>query len=150
MSLPKIIRILMAVVGVIAIIFLARIIGVGDTEIREGSAGGVVLPLMYIAYIALAVTVIIVLLFTIINLLKKPALLKKALINIGLFALVLIAAYVLSSGTDIDLKQFTDKGLDVTESTSKYVGMGLIAFYILTVVAVATMVFSGVKKLFNN
>lgn len=146
----KITRIIAAIVGVIAVILLARIISVGDTEIKDGSAGDVVLPLMYIAYIALAVTILIVLFFTVVNLLKKPALLKKALINIGLFAVVIIAAYVLSSGTDLSLKQFVDKGQDITESTSKYVGMGLIAFYILTVVAIGTMIFSGVKKLFNN
>lgn len=150
MSLPKIVRILVAVVGVIAAIFLGRIIGVGDTEIREGSAGDVVVPLMYIAYIALAVTVLIVLLFTVFNLLKKPALLKKTLINVGLFAVVIVVAYVLSSGTNLDLKPFTDKGLEVTEATSKNVGMGLIAFYILTVVAILSMIYTGVKKLFNN
>jgi hypothetical protein len=56
----------------------------------------------------------------------------------------------LSSGTDLDLKPFISKGLDVTESTSKYVGMGLITFYILTAIAILAMIYTGVKKLFNN
>lgn len=150
MSLPKIIRIIVALVGIVAAIFLARIIGVGDNEIREGNSADVVVPLMYIAYIALVITVLIVLLFTIFNLLKKPALLKKTLINVGLFAVVIIAAYLLSSGTDLNLKPFIDKGQDVTESTSKYVGMGLIAFYILTVIAILSMIYTGIKKLFNS
>ncbi len=149
MSIVKIIRILVAVVGVVAAIFLIRIIGVGDEEIKAGQ-DSVVQPLMYMAYVALILTIVAVLFFTVINLIKKPALLKKTLINVGLFALVVLVGYVLSSGTDLDLKPFISKGLDVTESTSKYVGMGLITFYILTVIAVISMIYTGVKKLFNN
>jgi hypothetical protein len=149
MSIVKIIRILVAVVGVVAAIFLIRIIGVGDEEIKAGQ-DSVVQPLMYMAYVALILTIVAVLFFTVINLIKKPALLKKTLINVGLFALVVVVGYVLSSGTDLDLKPFISKGLDVTENTSKYVGMGLITFYILTAIAIVAMIYTGVKKLFNN
>jgi magnesium-transporting ATPase (P-type) len=138
-----------AVVGVVAAIFLIRIIGVGDEEIKAGQ-DSVVQPLMYMAYVALILTIVAVLFFTVINLIKKPALLKKTLINVGLFALVVVVGYVLSSGTDLDLKPFISKGLDVTENTSKYVGMGLITFYILTAIAIVAMIYTGVKKLFNN
>lgn len=149
MSIVKIIRILVAVVGVVAAIFLIRIIGVGDEEIKAGQ-DSVVQPLIYMAYVALILTILAVLFFTVINLIKKPALLKKTLINVGLFALVVVVGYVLSSGTDLDLKPFISKGLDVTENTSKYVGMGLITFYILTAIAIVAMIYTGVKKLFNN
>lgn len=149
MSIVKIIRILVAVVGVVAAIFLIRIIGVGDEEIKAGQ-DSVVQPLIYMAYVALILTIVAVLFFTVINLIKKPALLKKTLINVGLFALVVVVGYVLSSGTDLDLKPFISKGLDVTENTSKYVGMGLITFYILTAIAIVAMIYTGVKKLFNN
>lgn len=149
MSIVKIMRIVVAVVGVFAAIFLVRIISVGDDVIKAGQ-DSVVQPLMYMAYVALIVTIGIVLFFTIINLIKKPSLLKKTLINVGLFAVIIVIGYVLSSGTDLDLRPFISKGLDVTESTSKYVGMGLITFYLLTVIAIGTMIYSGVKKLFNN
>lgn len=149
MNILKIMRILVAVIGVVAAIFLIRIIGVGDDEIKAGQ-DGVVLPLMYMAYVALVITIAAVLFFTIINLIKKPALLKKTLINVGLFAAVVVIGYVLSSGTDLDLKPFISKGLDVTESTSKYVGMGLITFYLLTVIAIFSMIYTGVKNLFNK
>jgi hypothetical protein len=149
MNIVKIMRIIVAVVGVVAAIFLVRIIGVGDDEIKAGQ-DSVVQPLMYMAYVALVLTIVAVLLFTVINLVKKPALLKQTLINVGLFAVVVVVGYVLSSGTDLDLKPFISKGLDVTESTSKYVGMGLITFYILTAIAILAMIYTGVKKLFNN
>jgi len=149
MNIVKIMRIIVAVVGVLAAIFLVRIIGVGDDQIKGGQ-DTVVQPLMYMAYVALFVTVAAVLLFTIINLIKKPALLKKTLINVGLFAVVVVIGYVLSSGTDLDLKPFVSKGLDVTEATSKYVGMGLITFYLLTAIAIVSMIYTGVKNLFNK
>lgn len=149
MNIVKIMRIIVAIVGVVAAIFLVRIIGVGDDEIKAGQ-DSVVQPLMYMAYVALVLTIVAVLLFTIINLVKKPALLKQTLINVGLFAVVVVIGYIMSSGTDLELKPFISKGLDVTESTSKYVGMGLIVFYILTAVAILAMIYTGVKKLFNN
>lgn len=149
MNIVKIMRIIVAVVGVVAAIFLVRIIGVGDDEIKAGQ-DSVVQPLMYMAYVALVLTIVAVLLFTVINLVKKPAVLKQTLINVGLFAIVVVIGYVMSSGTDLDLKPFISKGLDVTESTSKYVGMGLITFYILTAIAILAMIYTGVKKLFNN
>lgn len=149
MNIVKIMRIIVAVVGVVAAIFLVRIIGVGDDEIKAGQ-DSVVQPLMYMAYVALILTIVAVLLFTVINLVKKPAVLKQTLINVGLFAVVVVIGYVMSSGTDLDLKPFISKGLDVTESTSKYVGMGLITFYILTAIAILAMIYTGVKKLFNN
>lgn len=149
MNIVKIMRIVVAVVGIVAAIFLIRILGVGDDEIKAGQ-DSVVQPLMYMAYVALVLTIVAVLLFTVINLVKKPALLKQTLINVGLFAVVVVIGYVMSSGTDLDLKPFISKGLDVTESTSKYVGMGLITFYILTAIAILAMIYTGVKKLFNN
>lgn len=149
MNIVKIMRIIVAVVGVVAAIFLVRIIGAGDDEIKAGQ-DSVVQPLMYMAYVALVLTIVAVLLFTVINLVKKPAVLKQTLINVGLFAVVVVIGYVMSSGTDLDLKPFISKGLDVTESTSKYVGMGLITFYILTAIAILAMIYTGVKKLFNN
>lgn len=149
MNIVKIMRIVVAVVGIVAAIFLVRILGVGDDEIKAGQ-DSVVQPLMYMAYVALVLTIVAVLLFTVINLVKKPALLKQTLINVGLFAVVVVIGYVMSSGTDLDLKPFISKGLDVTETTSKYVGMGLITFYILTAIAILAMIYTGVKKLFNN
>jgi hypothetical protein len=72
---------------------------------------------------------------------------KKTIMTVGAFAAVIIISYVMSSGTDLDLKPFTDKGADVTESVSKNVGAGLYAFYILAAVAIGSMLYGGAKKM---
>ena len=59
-------------------------------------------------------------------------------------------SFAISSGTDLDLTPFTEKGLDIDEGASKAVGAGLYAFYILAVVAIGSMLFGGVKKIFNK
>jgi len=56
-------------------------------------------------------------------------------------------SYLLASGTNLDLQPFIDKGLNVTETTSKNVGAGLYAFYALAILAIVAMVLSGIKKL---
>ena len=53
---------------------------------------------------------------------------KKTLMTVGAFLAIILVSYSMSSGTDIDLTPFTDKGLDVTEKTSKQVGAGLYTF----------------------
>ncbi|MFT4943709.1 MAG: hypothetical protein ACI8RH_001454, partial [Flavobacteriales bacterium] len=45
------------------------------------------------------------------------------------------------------VESFTKDGELVTAQTSRYIGTGLYAFYILSVVAIIAMAFSGVKKL---
>jgi len=69
---------------------------------------------------------------------------KKTVMSVGAFLAVVVISYVLASGSIEGLTP-ADNSV-VTESTSKWVGTGLIAFYILAIVAVATMAFSGVKK----
>ena len=56
MNSQKILTILVGIVGVIAMFFLIRIIGVGDEAIKAGESGGTVNTFMYIAYFILAIT----------------------------------------------------------------------------------------------
>ena len=64
--------------------------------------------------------------------------------SVGAFLAVLLISYVMASGSTEGLPLVDNKV--VSESTSRLVGTGLIAFYILAVGAIASMVFSGVKK----
>ncbi|MDA9277152.1 hypothetical protein N9P56_02110, partial [Flavobacteriaceae bacterium] len=65
------------------------------------------------------------------------------LMSIGAFLLIFVISYVMADGVE----SFTKDGELVTAQTSRYIGTGLYAFYILSVVAVIAMAFSGVKKL---
>lgn len=148
MNSQKILTIIMGVIGVISAIFLFMIISTGDEAIKAGESAGTVNTFMYLGYIVLFLTIAIVLLFVFKGLFAGN--IKKTLMTVGAFLAIIIISYVISSGTDLDLKPFNDKGLGITEGISKNVGAGLFAFYILGVVAIGSMLFGGVKKMFNK
>ncbi len=136
--MQKIAKIVALVLGVVSIVLWVLLLGKEDPYSNL---------MFYIAYILIAIGIAIVLIFTIMNLLSHPDKLKKSLISIVGFVVVLALSYVLSKGTDINLSEMADKGVTATESTSKIVGAGLITFYILTAIAAGTMIVSGIKKL---
>ena len=61
------------------------------------------------------------------------------------FAVVFIISYVLASPEMADVGK-----AKVTESTSKWVGTGLYAFYILGIGTILSIVYSGVKGIFSK
>jgi len=144
MSLHKILKIVAALLGLAGVIFLVRIISVGDEAIKAGDNGSVD-PIAYVAYIVLAATVATIVFFVIKNLFTNSGSIKNTLIGIGAFAAVLVISYALSSG--IDGQTYTYNGQVATEGESHIVGAGLIAFYVLIVVAAGAMLLSGVKKM---
>ena len=148
MNSQKILTIIMGIVGVLSAVFLFMIISAGDDAIKAGESAGTVNTFMYIAYIVLFLTLAIVLLFVLKGLFTGD--IKKTLMTVGAFIAVIAISYALSSGTDLDLTPFTDKGLDITEDKSKNVGAGLYAFYILGAIAIGSMLFGGAKKIFNK
>jgi hypothetical protein len=145
--MKKLSTIFVGIVGVLSIIFLVMIIGTGDTAIKAGESSGTVNTFMYIAYAILIVTIALVLLFTLKGLFTNTASLKSTLLGVGAFLVVLIIAYAVSGG---DTKEYLYGGIPATEGASHMVGAGLVAFYILLVTTVVTMLLSGVKKLFNK
>ncbi|NMH87497.1 hypothetical protein [Flavivirga algicola] len=143
MKSHKILKIIAFALAIIGAIFALMIIA-GDEERALSMSGN----MLYIAYIVLGIILVMVLLFVLKGLFAGN--IKKTLMTVGAFLAIILISYSISSGTDLDLKPFTDKGLDVTESTSKKVGAGLYAFYVLAFLAIASMAYSGVKKLFNK
>ncbi|MDW5289295.1 hypothetical protein [Formosa sp. PL04] len=138
MSLHKILTIIVGVLSVIGIIFALMIMTGND---------GMIDNMIYVTYAMLLLILGLVLVFVIKGLFQGD--IKKTLLSVGTFVVILFIAYAMSSGTDLNLTPFLDKGMDVTEQTSKYVGAGLNAFYILAIVAIASMVYANVKKLIN-
>ena len=148
MNSQKILTIIMGIVGVLSAVFLFMIVSAGDDAIKGGESSGTVDTFMYIAYIIFFLTLAIVVLFVIKGLFTGD--IKKTLMTVGAFVAVIAISYVISSGTDLNLKPFNDKGLGITEGISKNVGAGLYAFYILGAVAIVSMLFGGAKKIFNK
>lgn len=143
MGLHKILKIVAFALAIIGAIFALMLIA-GDDESDVGMAGN----MLYIAYVVLGLVLAMVLVFVVKGLFAGNV--KKTLMSVGAFLAIVIISYAVSSGADLDLKPFLQKGQDVTESTSKNVGAGLITFYVLAILAIASMAYSGVKKIFNK
>lgn len=142
----KIVKILLIVVGLIGAV-LWFMLPEKDMPAGEAAQSGAMNAMFWVTYLLLAIAVVFSLLFALKNLFSNPASLKKTLFVIVGFLLVVAIAYVLSSGTDVSIEEMADKGLSTTEGTIKNIGTGLNMFFILTVVAVAAMLWGGVKKM---
>lgn len=138
MALHKILKIIALILGVVGVIFLAMIIAKGD-EVVEATGEGVD-GFLYVAYITFAITIAFVLFFVLKGLAAGN--IKNTLISIGAFLLIVVIAYVLADGNPMPMQE----GEMLSESGSKWVGTGLNTFYILAVLAIGAMVFSGIKK----
>ncbi|MGA0431381.1 MAG: hypothetical protein ACO3M9_05300 [Flavobacteriaceae bacterium] len=149
MKLQNIIKIISAIFGVLAVVFLFRIIGLGDEEIKMAASMGdygSVSPLVNLAIAILVITVALTLVFSLIGLTSDAKKLKKALLSAGLFLAVIGISYAMSTGVETPLKD----GEVLSANGSRWVGAGLRAFYILAVVAIGAMLMSGAKRIFNK
>ena len=143
--LHKILKIVALILSVLGAIWLVRIIMAGDTAITDSAdlQDGLVTPFIYIAYLTIAIAIVFVLVFVLKNLFSSGNSLKGTLIGLGAFLAVVVISYVLASGEEVQLRD----GEVLSASASRWVEAGIYAFYILALVAIGAMVFSGVKKL---
>lgn len=136
MGLYKIFRIVALVLAVIGIVLGLMV---------AGGSEGMIDNMMYVAYVVLAIVIVLVLFYVIKGVFAGN--IKKTLLSLGIFLGIVIVSYLMSSGTDLNLQPFIDKGQQITEATSKKVGAGLYTFYALAILAIASMLFSGLKKI---
>ena len=141
MGLHKILRIVALILGVAGMVFWVMLVAKGDEAVKETGDG--LDSLMYIAYITLAIVILFVVVFVLKGLMTGN--LKKTLLVLGAFAVVVIISYVISSGSIEGLPVIDGK--PVTESASKWVSTGLNTFYILAIAAIGAMVLSGFKRI---
>lgn len=143
MTLHKILKYIAIVIGVIGLILLGRILA-EDGDAIEASAdlqSSLLDPFMWVAYLVLAVVLVLVAIFVLKGLFRGN--IKNTLISIGVFLAVIIIAYVVTDESQMTLKD----GSVLSASGAHWISAGLVTFYILAGIAVLTMVFSGVKKL---
>ena len=149
MNIQTIVKIISAVFGLLGVVFLFRIIGAGDEEIKMAATSGdfaTVSPLVSLAIAILFITVSITLVFSILNLASSSKKLKKSLIFIGCFVVVTIIAYAASDGVETPMKD----GEVLSANSSRWVGTGLRMFYILATLAILSMILSGAKKILKK
>lgn len=143
MTLHKILKYVALVLGLIGIVLLVRILLADDGSIVASADAqqSLVTPFLWLAYFTLLVVLIMVAFFVIKGLFAGN--IKTTLISIGAFALIIVIAYVLTDGTEVQLKD----GGTLSASGSHWVSAGLVVFYLLAAIAVGAMLLSGVKKL---
>jgi len=149
MNIQTIVKVISAVFGLLGAVFLFRIIVAGDEEIKMAASMGdfgAVSPLVSLSIAILAITVVVTVLFSLLNLASSGQKLKKSLLFVGCFVVVMVIAYGASSGVETPLKD----GEMLSASGSRWVETGLRMFYLLAALAIGSMVFFGGKKLINK
>ncbi|RNC91918.1 MAG: hypothetical protein ED555_02045 [Allomuricauda sp.] len=141
----KIVKIVLIVIGLVAAALWFAMPSQDDPDAINSGAMNFMFLIMYLL---LAVAVIFSVFFALRKLLSTPGSLKKSLFVLGGLAVVVAISYGLSSGNAEVVDAMAQRGLETTESTVKKIGMGLNVFFILTIVAVGLMLWSGLKKLF--
>ena len=139
MGLHKILKIVAIVLSLVGIVLFAMLLSKGDDTVKatgEGLDG-----FLYVAYITFAIVVLFVIIFVLKGLMSGN--IKNTLISIGAFLAIVVISYVLADGVETPMKD----GEVLSASGSKWVSTGLYVFYILGVLAIGAMIFSGFKKI---
>ena len=146
MNFQLIVKVFSALLGLSGAICLFVVMGSGDEAIKMNASQGdfsTVSPLISIAQVTLFLTVAATVIFSLKALFANSEKLRKALIFVGIFVFVVGLAYISSNGVETPLKD----GKYLSESGSRWVETGIRTFYILSICAILSMLFSGVKRL---
>jgi hypothetical protein len=145
----KILKIALLVIGVIAAI--VSLFFMPDGEDPNAINSGAISFVFIITWILLIVAAALALFFGLAKTITSPGGLKRALIAIGGLAVVVAIGYGLSSSDEADavVKSMSEvANIDTTATVVKRVGMLLNVFFIMLFVAVALMLWGGVRKSF--
>lgn len=140
MNVYKISKILVIILGIIASILFVSTLGM---EVSMDNNSYIVDYFIYISYIAMAVAFFSVVYFVFKNLITHKEQLKRALISLGIFAAIILVAFILADSTEVKLK---DGGV-ITSSASKLISTSLNTFYILAVISVGVLGWTGFSKI---
>ena len=136
----KIAKYVALALGVIGVILW----GVLSSTNAEDPNNGAMQALFVLTYILLAIAFVAVVISAAQNILSSPKALKKTLIYTGGFVVILLVAYIFSSGAvEANASEEVKKA---SESVRKWTSTGLIALDILVAAAVVALIASNVKK----
>ncbi|MBV2195570.1 MAG: hypothetical protein KUL78_03560 [Flavobacterium sp.] len=139
MNVYKISKILVIIIGIIASILFVSTLGM---EVSMENNSYIVDYFIYISYLAMAVAFFSVVYFVFKNLITHKEQLRRALISVGLFAAVVLVAFILADSTEVKLK---DGGV-ISSFASKLISTSLNTFYILAFISVAVLGWTGFSK----
>lgn len=143
MTLYKVFKYLALLIGLIGLFFLGRVLFAGDDAITDSGSlqESVLTPFLYLSYLILIITLGSVVVFMFKDLFTGNV--KNTLMSIGAFIVIIVLAYVFTTGAPYTMKD----GELLPASTVHWVSTGLVTFYILAGVAVLAMLFTGITKL---
>jgi len=151
-KLSRILSIITGLISLVAVYFLIRIIMEGDVVVKESVdlQNSLVSPYILFAKWILAITAILAVGFSIWNLLKHPQALKKTLLSLVIFGVLLAMAYMLAS----DAAVLNVSGNIVKDgeagAVSKWVSTGIWYTLILGGIAMLTILAGFVKSLVSK
>ena len=101
MNVYKISKILVIVIGIIASVLFISNLGM---EVSLDNNSFVVDYFIYLSYFAMAIAFFSVIYFVFKNLITHKDQLRRALVSLGLFAAVVLVAFILADSTEVKLK----------------------------------------------
>jgi len=102
--------------------------------------------MIYWSYALLIFAVVITVLAAIVNLFLNPKGSIKFLIMLGVMVILAIISYSVSTN---EFNEFQLEEMEVTATTSRIVGAGLVFTYALAIIALLAIVFSSVSRIFK-
>ena len=139
MNVYKISKIFVIVIGIIASILFVSTLGM---EVTMDNNSYIVDYFIYLSYLAMAVSFFAVIYFVFKNLITHKEQLKRALISLGLFAGVVLIAFIFADGSEIKMKEVV-----ISPIYSKIISTSLNTFYILAFISVAVLGWTGFSKI---
>jgi hypothetical protein len=139
MNVYKISKIFVIIIGIIASILFVSTLGM---EVTMENNSYIVDYFIYLSYLAMAVSFFAVIYFVFKNLITHKEQLKRALISLGLFAAIVLIAFIFADGSEIKMKEVV-----ISPMYSKLISTSLNTFYILAVISVGVLAWTGFSKI---
>ncbi len=144
----KIVKIVLIVLGLIGVILWVQLPS-GDAPAAEAIQSGALNMMFIITFVLMAIAILFSLVFSLVHMFSRPSSLKKTLFVIVGFLIVLGLSYALATGTDVNIDEMARRGISTSEAVIRRIGMGLNMFFILLILAIASLIWGGVRKMTN-
>ena len=146
MKVSKILKIVSAIISIIAVYFFVKVstngdgVETGDIEAVQSGVQG----FMTFTFALLALILGIIVIFVVLDLVKHPAKIKKTVISLVAFVVLIFLAYAMADAKEVVLN---DETIEAGSSLSKNVSAGIILSAILGIIAFGGFVFDSLKSL---
>jgi len=147
-KISKILTLVAGLIGLIGFYFFIRILMIGDDVLETDVAlqNSVLSPFIYFAQILLIITILISVVFSAVNMVKHPQVLKRTLIGVGALLIILVIAYSFADdGAVMSMGKVLPDG--EAGSISKWVSTGINYSAILGLIGFGAFFFDFAKSL---